>query len=173
MEGNKFIKIYLSTDMRKKEMDFHISVDFFLTNWSNDCRLKTTSLQVLDRGGNNGRIKIRGSRIAVAEIIWSNEPLPSGELVKLCEQKLGWKKSTTYTVLKRLCERGIFQNEKGMVSARMTKEEYDAAQSEKFVEDNFGGSLPAFLAAFTTRKKLNKSEVDEIKKMIDAIGKEG
>ena len=63
-----------------------------------------------------------------AEIIWSNEPLPSGELVKLCEQKLGWKKSTTYTVLKRLCERGIFQNEKGMVSARMTKEEYDAAQ---------------------------------------------
>ena len=77
-----------------------------------------------------------------AEIIWSNEPLPSGELVKLCEQKLGWKKSTTYTVLKRLCERGIFQNEKGMVSARMTKE-------------------------------LNKSEVDEIKKMIDAIGKEG
>ena len=69
-----------------------------------------------------------------AEIIWSNEPLPSGELVKLCEQKLGWKKSTTYTVLKRLCERGIFQNEKGMVSARMTKEEYDAAQSEKFVE---------------------------------------
>ena len=63
-----------------------------------------------------------------AEIIWSNEPLPSGELVKLCEQKLGWKKSTTYTVLKRLCERGIFQNEKGMVSARMTKEEYDAAR---------------------------------------------
>ena len=103
-----------------------------------------------------------------AEIIWSNEPL-----VKLCEQKLGWKKSTTYTVLKRLCERGIFQNEKGMVSARMTKEEYDATQSEKFVEENFGGSLPAFLAAFTTRKKLNKSEVDEIKKMIDAIGKEG
>ena len=101
-----------------------------------------------------------------AEIIWSNEPLSSGELVKLCEQKLGWKKSTTYTVLKRLCERG-------MVSARMTKEEYDAAQSEKFVEENFGGSLPAFLAAFTTRKKLNKSEVDEIKKMIDAIGKEG
>ena len=65
-----------------------------------------------------------------AEIIWSNEPLPSGELVKLCEQKLGWKKSTTYTVLKRLCERGIFQNEKGMVSARMTKEEYDAFYNE-------------------------------------------
>lgn len=146
---------------------------FFLTNWSNDCRLKTISLQALDQGGNNGGIKIRGNRIAVSEIIWSNEPLPSGELVKLCEQKLGWKKSTTYTVLKRLCERGIFQNEKGMVSARMTKEEYDAAQSEKFLEENFGGSLPAFLAAFTTRKKLNKSEVDEIKKMIDAIGKEG
>ena len=100
-----------------------------------------------------------------AEIIWSNEPLPSGELVKLCEQKLGWKKSTTYTVLKRLCERGIF--EKDNVGIQATH------QSEKFVEENFGGSLPAFLAAFTTRKKLNKSEVDEIKKMIDAIGKEG
>lgn len=81
-----------------------------------------------------------------AEIIWSNEPLPSGELVKLCEQKLGWKKSTTYTVLKRLCERGIFQNEKGMVSARMTKEEYDAAQSEnlwrKTLEVPFRRFLP-------------------------------
>lgn len=65
LEGNKFIKIYLSTDMRKKEIDFHISVDFFLTNWSNDCRLKTTSLQALDQGGNNGGIKIRGNRIAV------------------------------------------------------------------------------------------------------------
>ncbi len=82
-----------------------------------------------------------------AEIIWSNEPLPSGELVKLCEQKLGWKKSTTYTVLKRLCERGIFQNEKGMVSARMTKEEYDAAQSEKFC----GGQLWRFPSGVSCR----------------------
>ena len=122
-------------------MDFHISVDF---------RLGTVESPF-------------------AEIIWSNEPLPSGELVKLCEQKLGWKKSTTYTVLKRQCERGIFQNEKGMAPARMTKEEYDAAQSKKIVKENFGGSLPAFLAAFTMRKKLNKSEVDEIKKMIDNI----
>ena len=102
-----------------------------------------------------------------AEIIWSNEPLPSGELVKLCEQKLGWKKSTTYTVLKRLCERGIFQNEKGMVSARMTKEEYDAAQSEKFVEENFGGSLPAFLAAFTRGKTLTREQQDTLQALID------
>ena len=102
-----------------------------------------------------------------AEIIWSNEPLPSGELVKLCEQKLGWKKSTTYTVLKRLCERGIFQNEKGMVSARMTKEEYDAAQSEKFVEENFGGSLPAFLAAFTKRQDVSEDTLDALQAMID------
>ena len=108
-----------------------------------------------------------------ADIIWAHEPLHSRDLVTLCQEQLNWKKPTTYTVLRKLCERGIFQNEKGMVSARMTKEEYDAAQSEKFVEENFGGSLPAFLAAFTTRKKLNKSEVDEIKKMIDAIGKEG
>ena len=82
-----------------------------------------------------------------AEIIWSNEPLSSGELVKLCEQKLGWKKSTTYTVLKRLCERGIFQNEKGMVSARMTKEEYDAAQSEKIC----GGKLWRFPSGVSCR----------------------
>ena len=80
-----------------------------------------------------------------AEIIWSNEPLPSGELVKLCEQKLGWKKSTTYTVLKRLCERGIFQNEKGMVSARMTKEEYDAAQSENLWRKTFEVPFRRFL----------------------------
>ena len=145
MEGNKFIKIYLSTDMRKKVIDFHISVDFFLTNWSNDCRLKTTSLQALDQGGNNGGIKIRGNRIAVCGNHMEHEPLPSGELVKLCEQKLGWKKSTTYTVLKRLCERGIFQNEKGMISARMTKEEYDAAQSEKFVEETLEVPFRRFL----------------------------
>ena len=102
-----------------------------------------------------------------AEIIWSNEPLLSGELVKLCEQKLGWKKSTTYTVLKRLCERGIFQNEKGIVSALITKEEYDSAQSEKFLEENFGGSLPAFLAAFTRGKTLTREQQDTLQSLID------
>ena len=107
-----------------------------------------------------------------ADIIWSREPSPSGELVKICEKELGWKKSTTYTMLKRLCDRGIFQNESGIVSSLMTKEEYGAAQSEKFVEDTFEGSLPAFLAAFTTRKKLSKMEIEEIRNMIDSFGEE-
>ena len=87
-----------------------------------------------------------------AELIWQHEPLTSGELVKLCEQELQWKKSTTYTVLKKLCEHGIFQNENGTVTSLLSQEGYNAVQSEKFVEDTFDGSLPAFLAAFTTRK---------------------
>lgn len=105
-----------------------------------------------------------------ADIIWENEPLSSGKLVRLCEEELGWKKSTMYTVLKRLCERGIFRNENGIVSSVMTKAEYSAAQSEKFVKETFDGSLPAFLAAFSTRKALTKSEIEEIKKMIDSYG---
>lgn len=107
-----------------------------------------------------------------ADMIWNKEPVSSGELVKVCEKELGWKKSTTYTMLKRLCERGIFQNEKGTVTALMTKAEFSAAQSEKFVEDTFEGSLPAFFAAFTTRKKLSKEEIEEIRQMIDSYGEE-
>ena len=107
-----------------------------------------------------------------AEIIWANEPLTSPELVRLAEESLGWKKSTTYTVLKRLCEKGIFQNENGTVTSRMTKAEYASAQSEKFVTDIFGGSLPAFLAAFTRRKKLSEADLAEIQEMIRQMGKE-
>ena len=104
-----------------------------------------------------------------ADIIWQNEPLSSGELVKRCESELGWKKSTTYTVLKKLCQRGIFQNEKGTVTSLMTKDEFNSRQSERIVEDSFGGSLPAFVAAFTKRKKLSQKEVDQIRKMIDSF----
>ena len=107
-----------------------------------------------------------------ADIIWENEPLSSGMLVKLCEQKLEWKKSTTYTMLKRLCERGIFQNENSVVTARITREEYYAAQGERLVEDAFDGSLPAFVAAFTARKALSAEEVAALREMIDAYGKE-
>lgn len=107
-----------------------------------------------------------------ADIIWSNEPLTSRELVAICDRELGWKKSTTYTVLKRLCDRGIFCNENGRVTSRMTKEEFVSAQSEKFVEDTFGGSLPAFMAAFTKRKALSDADIAEIQKMITAIGRE-
>ena len=107
-----------------------------------------------------------------AELIWQHEPLTSSELVKLCEQELQWKKSTTYTVLKKLCEHGIFQNENGTVTAVLSQGEYNALQSEKFVEDTFGGSLPAFIAAFTARKALSEEDAAEIRRMIDGYGKE-
>ncbi len=105
-----------------------------------------------------------------ADLIWKYEPLSSRALVALCGEELGWKKSTTYTVLKRLCDKGIFQNENGSVTSRMTKEEYAAAQSEKFLEDTFGGSLPAFLAAFTKRKKLSETELAEVQDIIRRMG---
>ena len=96
-----------------------------------------------------------------AEIIWEKEPVGSTELVKLAEESLGWKKSTTYTVLKRLCDRGIFQNEGGTVTSRLS------AQSQQFVEESFSGSLPAFITAFTRRKKLTEDEIAELQKLID------
>ncbi len=106
-----------------------------------------------------------------AEIIWRSEPLTSRELVALCESQLQWKKSTTYTVLKKLCDRGIFQNENGRVTSVMSRAEYYSMQSEKFVEDTFEGSLPAFIAAFTSRKQLSEREIQEIREMIDKAGK--
>ena len=102
-----------------------------------------------------------------ADMIWKNEPIPSPELVKLAERELNWKKSTTYTVLKRLCERGIFQNQGGVVTSLISRQDFYAVQSEKFVEETFSGSLPAFLAAFTTRKKLSEEEIAEMQALID------
>lgn len=107
-----------------------------------------------------------------AEIIWENEPLSSAELVKRSEEALKWKKSTTYTVLKRLCEKGIFRNEKGTVSSLISKENFYSLQSEKFVDETFGGSLPAFLAAFTSRKKLTEREIGELKRMVESYEEE-
>lgn len=107
-----------------------------------------------------------------AEIIWAREPLSSGELVKLCEEQLDWKKSTTYTVLKKLCERGIFQNEGGRVTSLISKEDYFAGQSRQFVEETFDGSLPAFIAAFTRRSSLSPEEAEEIRRLIDQMKEE-
>lgn len=107
-----------------------------------------------------------------ADIIWENEPISSAELAKKSEEQFKWKKSTTYTVLKRLCEKGIFQNIKGTVTSLISKQEFYAVQSEKFVEETFGGSLPAFLAAFTARKALTHQEVAELQRMVDEY-KEG
>lgn len=102
-----------------------------------------------------------------ADLIWKNEPIASGELVKLCEKELSWKKSTTYTILRRLCERGIFQNKGGAVTSLLSKQEFNALQSEKFVEETFAGSLPQFLACFAMRKKLSDKEIAKIQKFID------
>lgn len=117
-------------------------------------------------------IKLGIVESSFSDIIWENEPLSSGELVKLCEQKLNWKKSTTYTVLKKLCEKGLFQNEGGQVSSLISKQEFQALQSEQFVSETFGGSLPAFIAAFASSKKLSQDEIKEIHAMIDSLGEE-
>ena len=102
-----------------------------------------------------------------ADLIWDNEPISSGELVKLCEGDLSWKKSTTYTVLKKLCERGIFRNEHGTVTSRLSRQEFAARQSQQFVDETFHGSLPAFLAAFSRRKKLSDEEITQLQRLID------
>lgn len=103
-----------------------------------------------------------------ADIVWANAPLSTAELVKRCEAELQWKRTTTYTVLKKLGEKGLFRLQDGVVTALLSREEYYAAQSEKFVEETFEGSLPAFLAAFTKRKQLSAREVAEIRAMIDS-----
>ena len=111
--------------------------------------------------------KLTESEERFADIIWQKEPIASGELVKLCEKEMNWKKSTTYTVLKKLCENGVFQNENTVVSSIITKDEYYAKQSVRFVEDTFGGSLPKFLTAFIGTNKLNRQQAEELKKLID------
>ena len=103
-----------------------------------------------------------------ADIIWAHEPLHSRELVRLCEEELSWNRSTTYTVLRKLCQRGIFKNEKGTVSSVLSRDDFHAVQSQQFVDDTFEGSLPAFIAAFTQRKGLTPEEAEEIRRMIDA-----
>lgn len=104
-----------------------------------------------------------------ADFIWNNEPITSGQLVKMAEKELDWKPTTSYTVLKRLCERGIFQNQGGTVTSLISREEFYALQSEQFVEETFDGSLPAFLAAFGSRKKMTNAEIEELKKIIDGF----
>lgn len=113
-----------------------------------------------------GNTKLGVIETHFAEIIWKHEPLSSRELVELCEEELSWKKSTTYTVLKKLCDRGIFQNNKGTVASQISREEYYAVQSEEFVNETFKGSLPAFLAAFTSRNKFSEQEIEELQRLI-------
>lgn len=103
-----------------------------------------------------------------ADMIWQYEPISSGELAKMCAKELYWKKSTTYTVLKKLCERGIFQNQDGFVTSLISRSDFFARQGEQLVQEAFDGSLPAFIAAFTRRQSLSSDEVSQIRQMIDA-----
>jgi len=111
--------------------------------------------------------KLTESEEKFANSIWQTEPIGSGDLVKLCEKEFNWKKSTTYTVLKKLCDKGIFQNENAVVSSKIARDEYYSKQSIRFVEDTFGGSLPRFLTAFISGKKLSKHQAEELKRLID------
>ena len=103
----------------------------------------------------------------LADIIWEVEPVPSGSLVKLAAERLGWKKSTTYTVLRKICENGIFQNEGSIVTSRMSKEEYARKKGENYLEENYNGSLPGFVAAFLKHRKLSRQEIEELERMIE------
>lgn len=105
-----------------------------------------------------------------ADIIWENEPISSNTLAKKSEEILKWKKSTTYTVLKRLCDKGLFKNEKGTVTSLISKADFYSMQSERFVKDTFDGSLPAFLAAFTARQELKPEEIAELRRIVDEYG---
>lgn len=104
-----------------------------------------------------------------ADLIWSNAPISSGELAKLALAQIGWKKTTSYTVLKRLCDRGIFRNDGGIITALVSREDFYANQSDEYIQQSFSGSLPAFLVAFGRRKKLSDAEIDELQRIIDDI----
>lgn len=107
-----------------------------------------------------------------ADLIWQNEPLSSSLLAKLAEEELGWKKSTSYTVLKRLCDRGIFTNQQGTVRSLLSREDFYAARGEQFLQEGFQGSLPAFLAAFSKRNKLSDQDIQELQELIQQMRRE-
>lgn len=116
--------------------------------------------------------KIFESEYRFCLILWEREPVSSGKLVKLCKERLGWSKATTYTVIRRLSERGVVKNENTIVSALISKEEAQKARLEEMVEETFEGSLPAFLTAFSKNKKLSRQEVDQLKMLIDSFEEE-
>lgn len=115
-----------------------------------------------------GDMRLGAVEARFAELIWKNAPVSTGELVKLAQEHLSWKRTTTYTVLKRLCEKGLFRMENGTVEVIISREDFYARQSEEFVQESFGGSLPAFLAAFSRGKSLSDEEINELQKLIDA-----
>ena len=116
--------------------------------------------------------KLGGMEARFADLIWEHAPIRSGELTKLCEQKFDWKRTTTYTMLKRLCERGMFVNKSGTVDVKMTKDEFLTGQGSSFIEEHFEGSLPLFLAAFSRKNKLSSEDVEKLQQMIDSYREE-
>lgn len=114
--------------------------------------------------------KVFESEYRFCLILWENEPINSTKLVRLCKEKLGWSKATTYTVIRRLSERGILKNENAVVSSLVSMDEVQAAEIDELVDKTFGGSLPAFIAAFTKHKNLSPDEIAEIRQMIDSYG---
>ncbi len=116
-----------------------------------------------------GDMKLGPIETRFAEIIWANEPLTTNQLTKLCAEALEWKRTTTYTVLKKLSEKGLFKTENSMVTSLISKQEFEGMQSEQFVQETFHGSLPAFLTAFGSRKKLSDAEIEELQKVIDSM----
>ncbi|MBD5460274.1 MAG: BlaI/MecI/CopY family transcriptional regulator [Lachnospiraceae bacterium] len=119
------------------------------------------------------RPKVFESEYRFCMILWEHEPIRSRELVNLCKEQLGWKPTTTYTVIKRLSERGILKNEDSIVSSLVTKDEVQAAEIDELVEKKFEGSLPAFIAAFTKHQKITEKEIDEVQRMIDRFREGG
>lgn len=117
--------------------------------------------------------KVYESEYRFCLILWEHEPIKSSELVKLCKEQLDWKPTTTYTVIKRLSERGILKNENTIVSALVTKDEVQAAEIDELVDKKFEGSIPAFIAAFTKHKSISKDEIEEVQRMIDRFREGG
>ena len=110
--------------------------------------------------------RMAAGELRFADLIWENEPIASGVLAKLALERIGWKKTTAFTVLRRLCDRGMFQNDGGSVTSLMSREDYYAKHSQTYVEETFGGSLPAFLTAFTSQKNLSDQELTELEKLV-------
>ena len=117
--------------------------------------------------------KIHEGEYRFCLILWEHEPVTAVELVKLCQEQLGWKRTTTYTVIKRLGEKGVLRSESGIVTSLVSKDAVQACEIDELVEKKFGGSLPAFVAAFTKRQTLSEEELDEVQRMIDRIRKGG
>ena len=117
--------------------------------------------------------KVFESEYRFCLILWEHEPIKSSDLVNLCKEQLGWKPTTTYTVIKRLSERGVLKNENTIVTSLITKDEVQASEIEELVEKKFEGSLPAFIAAFTKHQKISDEEIDEVQRMIDRFRKGG